>query len=86
VGIVVLVAAESPPWWDARVWRRAQKIWHKVKKNCGKCGEQGHSIRTRSEMMAVSGARLKEVVAYGKAKSGDTQQAAQLGVRPTKAA
>jgi hypothetical protein len=37
-------------------------------------------------MKAVSAARLKEVLEPGKAKSGDTQQAAQLGVRATKAA
>jgi len=37
-------------------------------------------------MKAVSAARLKEVLAYGKAQCGNTQQAAQLGVRATKAA
>jgi hypothetical protein len=56
------------------------------KKHCGKCGEIGHSIRTCPDMKAVSAARLKEVLAYGKAKSGDTQQAALLGVRTTEAA
>ena len=52
------------------------------KKHCG--GEVGHSIRTCLEMRAVLVARLKEVLEYGKAKSGDTQQAARLGVRVPK--
>jgi hypothetical protein len=56
------------------------------KKHCGKCVESGHSIRTCQEMKAVSAARLKEVLEHGKAKSSDTQPAAQLGVRATKAA
>jgi len=42
------------------------------KKRCGKCGESGHSIRTCPEMKAVSAARLKEVLAYGKAQSSNT--------------
>jgi hypothetical protein len=53
---------------------------------CGKCGEQGHSIRTCPEMKAVSAARLKEVLTFGKAKSSNKQPAAQLGIRATKAA
>jgi hypothetical protein len=53
----------------------------------GKCGESGHSIRTCQEMKAVSAAGLKEVIArYGKTESCNSQQAAQLGVRATKAA
>jgi hypothetical protein len=52
----------------------------------GKCGESGLSIHTCPEMKAVSAARLKEISAYCKDKSGDTQQAAQLGLRATKAA
>jgi hypothetical protein len=39
------------------------------KKHCGKCVESGHSICTCAEMKAVSAARLKEVLAYGKAQS-----------------
>ena len=40
----------------------------------GKCGEQGHSIRTCQEMKAVSTARLKEVMArYGKTQSSNPQ-------------
>jgi hypothetical protein len=37
----------------------------------GKCGEQGHSMRTCAQMKAVSAARLKEVLAYGKAQSSN---------------
>ena len=55
-------------------------------RTCGKCGESGHSIRTCPEMRVVSAARLKEVLAYGKAKTSDTQPAAQLGLRAAKAA
>jgi hypothetical protein len=44
----------------------------KDKKHCGKCGEQGHSMRTCAQMKAVSAARLKEVVEYGKAQNGNT--------------
>ena len=33
----------------------------KGKKQCGKCGESGHSMRTCAQMKAVSAARLKEV-------------------------
>ena len=45
---------------------------NKSKEHCGKCGEQGHSMRTCAQMKAVSAARLKEVLAYGKAQTGNT--------------
>jgi hypothetical protein len=45
---------------------------NKDKKNSGKCGEQGHSMRTCGQMKAVSAARLKEVLEYGKAQRGNT--------------
>ena len=41
-------------------------------KHCGKYGESGHSIRTCPYMRAVSAARLKEVLEYGKAKRSGT--------------
>ena len=44
----------------------------KDKKHCGKCGEAAHSMRTCAQMKAVSAARLKEVLAYGKAQSSGT--------------
>jgi hypothetical protein len=46
----------------------------KTTRNCGKCGESGHSIRTCQEMKAASSARAKEVMArYGKTEIGNTQ-------------
>ena len=44
----------------------------KGKKHCGKCGEQGHAMRTCAQMKAVPAARLKEVLSYGKAQNGNT--------------
>jgi hypothetical protein len=57
------------------------------KKHCGNCVERAvtQSAPAR-KMKAVSAARLKEVLEHGKAKSSDTQPAARLGVRATKAA
>jgi hypothetical protein len=59
---------------DARGWRRTQKnmAQNKDKKNCSKCGEQGHSMRTCAQMKAASAARLKEVLVYGKTQSSGT--------------
>ena len=45
---------------------------NKDKKNCSKCGEQGHSMRTCAQMKAASAARLKEVLVYGKTQSSGT--------------
>jgi hypothetical protein len=46
----------------------------KTTRNCGKCGESGHSIRTCQQMKAVSTARLKEAMArYVKTEIGNTQ-------------
>ena len=60
-----------------------------------RCAPSLHSMRTRQQMKVVSAARLKEIlehlkaekeVLYGKAKSRDTQPAAKLRFRATKAA
>jgi hypothetical protein len=44
----------------------------KCKKRGGKCGEQGHLMRTCAQMKVVSVARLKDVSTYGKAQNGNT--------------
>ena len=56
------------------------------KKHCGQCGLSAHSIRTCSDMKAVSAARLKEVLTYGKVKAATRNKLPNSVFGATKAA